>query len=68
MVWTSKQHILLYHHPPALHPHELAPAEGLQHGEDLRETFIPHVLQLAKKSSLKENLKAYRFIGQRSLG
>lgn len=57
MIWTSKQHILLFNHPPALHLHEFAPAEGLQQCEDLRQTFVPHVLQLAKKSHLKENLR-----------
>ena len=41
----------------ALHPHDLAPAHGLDHRDDLSQTLISHVLQLSQKTSLKEHLE-----------
>lgn len=39
-----------------LNPHESTSTSGLQHGDDLGQTFISHLFQLTKQTSFEEDL------------
>lgn len=46
----------LQHHLVSLHAHQLSSGHGLHHGEDLRQTGVPHVLQLTQETCFEEHL------------
>ena len=50
-------HILPLHHQLQLHPHDLAAADGLQHGQDFSQALVPELLQVAQQTRLKKHLQ-----------
>lgn len=46
----------MQHHLLSFHPHQLPSGHGLNGGEDLRQTGVPHVLQLTQQTRLEKHL------------
>ena len=54
-------HVLPLHHQLQLHHHDLAAADGLQHGQDFSQPLVPQLLQVAQQTRLKKHLQGGAF-------